>query len=422
MTLIKTSVLSAIATVISMINSFVVTKIIAIYVGPSGMALIGQFQNFLTILMSFATGAINNGVVKYTAEYRDNDSEKQKLWSTALRISLSATFLTALLVGYFHKQLSVIFFKSSEYQDIFLIFSLTLVFFVLNTLLLAILNGQKEIKKLTVVNIASSFISLLLTGSLAYYYGLYGALLSYSTAQALVFFITLGFVIKSQWFKIKFFTEKLNRAYLKKLANYTLMIMTTALTVPVSQIIVRDYIGETIDWNHAGYWDAISKISNSYLSIITTTLATYYLPKLSEINDPVELKKEILYGYKIVIPIVLVTAISIFYAKDIVIKILFTPQFIPMRDLFFYQLLGDIFKIASWLLGYIMVAKAMTKVFISTEIIFSLSFVLLSIGFIKTYGLIGVTMAFAINYFLYLIVMAFIFKNILTLKTKIKTI
>lgn len=405
-----------------MINSFVVTKIIAIYVGPSGMALIGQFQNFLTILMSFATGAINNGVVKYTAEYRDNDSEKQKLWSTALRISLSTTFLTALLVGYFYKQLSIIFFKSSEYQDIFLIFSLTLVFFVLNTLLLAILNGQKEIKKLTIVNIASSFISLLLTGSLAYHYGLYGALLSYSTAQALVFFITLGFVVKSPWFKIKFFTEKLNRAYLKKLANYTLMVMTTALTVPVSQIIVRDYIGETIDWNHAGYWDAISKISNSYLSIITTTLATYYLPKLSQINDPVELRKEILYGYKIVIPIVLVTAISIFYAKDIVIKILFTAQFIPMRDLFFYQLLGDIFKIASWLLGYIMVAKAMTKVFISTEIIFSLSFVLLSIGFIKTYGLIGVTMAFAINYFLYLIVMAFIFKNILTLKTKIKTI
>ena len=60
-----------------MINGFVVVKIIAIYVGPSGLAFIGQFQNFLSILMSFATGAINSGVVKYTAEYRDDEVEKQ---------------------------------------------------------------------------------------------------------------------------------------------------------------------------------------------------------------------------------------------------------------------------------------------------------------------------------------------------------
>ena len=239
MTLIKTSILSAIATVIKMINGLVLVKIIAMYVGPSGLAFIGQFQNFLTILMRFATGAINSGVVKYTAEYREDEKEKQKLWSTAIRISLGATFFVSLMLIIFHNYLSTLFFKTDEYGSIFLIFAVTLVFFVLNSLLLAILNGQKEIKKLITVNILSSFVGLILTGGLTYFFGLYGALVSYVTGQSLVFFVTLGFVFKSQWFNIKLFTTQLDKGYVKKLGKYTAMAITSALTVPVAHMVIR---------------------------------------------------------------------------------------------------------------------------------------------------------------------------------------
>jgi len=413
MTLIKTSLLSTVSTAIQMINGFVIVKIIAMYIGPSGLAFIGQFQNFLSILMNFATGAINGGVVKYTAEYREDEKEKQRLWSTALRISLGATFITSLMLIIFHNYLSTLFFKTDEYGSIFLIFAVTLVFFVLNTLLLAILNGQKEIKKLITVNIVSSFVGLILMGALAYLYGLYGALISYTTGQAFVFFVTLGFVLKSHWFQVKLFTEKLDKIYLKKLGKYTAMAITTALTVPLSQMIVRDYIGESISWNDAGYWDGIWRISSTYLMLVTTILSIYYLPRFSEIKDKNELRKEVFYGYKMILPIVVLMAICIYFLRDVAILILFTEEFMPMSDLFFYQLLGDVFKIASWILGYLMVAKAMTKIFIVTEIGFSLSFVLLSILLINFYGLIGVTMAFALNYFVYLLLMLFIFKNIL---------
>ena len=51
MTLIKTSILSAIATIIKIISGFIVTKVIAVYIGPSGLALIGQLQNFINLVM-----------------------------------------------------------------------------------------------------------------------------------------------------------------------------------------------------------------------------------------------------------------------------------------------------------------------------------------------------------------------------------
>ena len=411
MTLVKTSILSGIATIIKMINGFVVIKIIAMYVGPSGLAFIGQFQNFISILMSFATGAINSGVVKYTAEHREDEAEKQRLWSTAIRISLGATFFTSLMLIIFHNYLSNLFFKTDEYGFIFLIFSVTLVLFVLNSLLLAILNGQKEIKKLITVGIISSFVGLILTGGLAYFFGLYGALVSYTTGQGLVFFVTLIFVFKSSWFKVKLFTAKLDKAYLKKLGKYTAMAITSALTVPLSQMIVRNYIGESLSWNDAGYWEGVWRISSTYLMVVTTTLSIYYLPRLSEIKDKIELRKEIFYGYKIIMPVVVVLALGIYFLRDIAILLLFTEEFMPMNDLFFYQLIGDVFKIASLLLGYVMVAKAMTKVFIVTEICFSLSFIILSVTLINYYGLIGVTMAFAVNYFIYLVFLNYIMRK-----------
>jgi polysaccharide transporter, PST family len=396
-----------------MINNFVIVKIIAIYVGPSGLAFIGQFQNFMSILTTFASGAINSGVVKYTAEFHDDEKEKQKLWSTALRISLGATFFIALILVVSPNYWSTLFFKTDRYSSIFLVFSATLVFFVLNALLLAILNGQKEIKKLVTINIVSSFVGLVLTGTLAYYFNLYGALLSYTIGQALVFFITLGFVLKSPWFKAQYFTNKLDRVYSKKLGKYAAMTIVSALTVSLSQILVRNYIGESISWDDAGYWEGVWKISTAYLAIVTTTLSIYYLPKLSEITNNIELRKEIFYGYKIILPVVIILAIGVYFLRDFVILVIFTDDFMPMSDLFLYQLIGDVFKIASWLLGYLMVAKAMTKIFIVTEIVFSLSFVLLSVVFINWYGLVGVTMAFAVNYFLYLSAMLFIFRNLL---------
>jgi PST family polysaccharide transporter len=137
--------------------------------------------------------------------------------------------------------------------------------------------------------------------------------------------------------------------------------------------------------------------------VVTTTLGIYYLPKLSEITDKAELRKEIWQGYKIIMPIVIIMSITIFLLKDFIIWLLFTKDFMPMRELFLWQLIGDVVKLAALLIAHLMLAKTMTKTFIFTEITFSLSFVLISIWFVDQYGLIGISYSFAVNYTLYLL-------------------
>ena len=407
MTLIKTSILSAISTVIRVIAGFVSVKVVAVYIGPSGLALMGQMQSFVGMMGSIASAGIGSGVVKYTAEFHEDEVTKQKIWSTALKISLVLIIPMAIAIIFLADFISLKLLDTKEYASIFIVFAISIVFSVLNGLFLSILNGQKEIKKLTILSIIGALFSLAVTLVLVMNFNLYGALIAGIISQSIVFFITLGFVLKSSWFKLSMFIGSMDREYTKKLLKFSLMALTSAISIPLSQIYLRNYIGDTIGWDEAGYWAAILRISDTYLMLITMTLSIYYLPKLSSISDKAELREELLQGYKIIMPIVIVMALVIYFFRDIIISVLFTESFSPMSELFFYQLIGSVIKVSALLLAYIMVAKAMTKLYIVSELASVASFVALSIYFMDMYGLIGVTMAFMVNYLIYTVFIYF---------------
>jgi len=411
MTLIKTSILTAISTVLRVFTGFIINKCVSVYIGPSGLAMVGQFQNFVAITSTIANGAISQGVVKYVAQYREDIEMKSKILSTAILIALACAVLVGTVLNLFSLELSLYLLKSANYQSIFQIFGFTIILFSLNTLLMSILNGEKEIKKYVMINIISSLFSLVFTSFLVIKFALLGSLFAMVFNLSVIFFITLLLVAKSPWFHISYFRQGFDRESGLKLGKYILMALVSAITVPLSQMLVRDYIANSLDWQSAGYWQGIWYISSMYLMVVTTSLGVYYLPRLSEIKNPLELKKEIIDGYKIILPIVSVVAFGIYSFKEFLVYIAFTESFMPMLELFKWQLIGDVIKIASWLLSYIMLAKAMTKLYIYTEIIFSTLFVLLSMFCIDRFGLIGVTYAFVINYLLYFMVMVFIFRR-----------
>ena len=85
-----------------------------------------------------------------------------------------------------------------------------------------------------------------------------------------------------------------------------------------------------------------------------------------------------------------------------------------MRELFLWQMVGNVLKIIAWLFSYVMLAKAMTKLYIGTEILFSISFVVLSLFFTDAFGLVGMSYSFALNYAIYLVVIVVLVKGNLT--------
>lgn len=413
MNLLKTSVLNGVAVLIKTITLFVLNKILAVYLGPTGYAALGQFQNFIQMVTTFAGSAINTAVIKYTAEYHEDESKQRAIWKTAGSIVFVFSLMFAFLILIFQRQLSLYIFHTLEYQKVFVWFAVFLLFFNFNTLFLAILNGKKEILKLVLANIAGSLFALIVTSILAIKLHLYGALIALSIYQSIAFIVTLFLCYRADWFKFSSLFGKIDLEITKKLSSFIWMALVSAICVPLSQILIRAYLSQEFGLAYAGYWEAMIRLSTVYLMLVTTTLGVYYLPRLSELKMIDEIKKEVYLGYKFLFPLAVAGGVVIFVLRDLIINVLFSPSFAPMQSLFFWQMMGDALKIGSWILAYLMLSKAMTKLYISTEIIFTLSLIALTYVCTQLFGFEGVSIAHLINYGMYWVVISFfIFKSL----------
>jgi O-antigen/teichoic acid export membrane protein len=363
--------------------------------------------------LSVSTGGINNGITKYVAEHSSSQKKINLYLKSSVWIVGAFTLLSSLTLIFGSKYFATIVLNDSKYQSIIIIFGLTLWLYAINNILLSILNGYKQFELFVKINVVSSIVSLLFTCILSYFYGVYGALLSSVTYQSVVVIITFYLCIKSKWFVSTNFFGRFSFLASKRLAHYSVMTLVSAATAPVGQLLIRSRITEKASLIDAGIWEGITKISGMYLMVITTSLSIYYLPRFSEIIDKNDLRKEIMSAFKLIIPLLLVISILLLLTNKWIILILFNKDFNSMTDLFPFQLLGDFFKIASWILSFQMVAKSMTKMYITTEIFTNTIFVLFSFYFIDKLGVYGATVGYALTYIIYFILMLFLFRKLM---------
>lgn len=411
MSLIKSSLLNGIAVAVKVGSAMLLNKVLAVYVGPSGYAVIGQFQNALAVALSLGGGVMGPGITKGTAQHFDDREQQYAIWRTAFKLTMSATLGASIVFIIAHQWLSDKLLERADMGTVFIGLGLALPAIAINNLLLAIINGKKDVVTYVSANIIGSISSLVVVGALTYTWGLYGALLAIAISPAASLLATCALVLRRDWFKVTFLRGKVDRPAVRELSGFGLMGLTSALLAPLTYMFIRNHLSETLGLNAAGYWQASWKISEIYLMMVTLTLSMYYLPRLAEIKARIELRQEIVKVYSVILPMVLIGAIVMYLLRDFITEKLFSRDFAPMRDLFLWQLTGDVLKIGSWILAYVMQGRAMIRTFIASEIIFSLSFYALTVVFVSAYGLQGVAMAYACTYLLYWIGMAVLVKN-----------
>lgn len=410
--LFRVSSLNSISVFIKIAIGLVTSKVIAIFVGPSGMALVGNLRNFISTIETISILGFQNGTVKYVAENEKDEVGLKKIISTvsitlfglAIIISAGLFFLSFYLN-------SKIFGSDNDYEVVFKALAIGLPWYVANFIFVAIINGLGKFSKVIYISIFGNIISLIISVSLIWQMGTLGALLSVVISPSLLFFVSCYFIrseiqflkyISLQWFDF---------SIIKKLSSYTLMALTSGVLGPMVFLAVRSNVIENLGAKQAGYWEAISRISTYYLLFITTLLSVYFLPKLVLAKKPEKIARIFLSYYKNVLSVFLLALVIIYFLRSFIIKILFTTDFEPVEGLFFWQLIGDFLKAASLILGYQLLAHKMTKVFIITEIISLSTFYFSSTYLVKLFGVEGVVMAHAFTYLVYLSVLWFILKK-----------
>nr|CAD6596180.1 O-antigen translocase [Rhizobium sp. Khangiran2] len=406
MTLLKTSILNAIAVGIRILSAMVLNKILAIYVGPAGYAVIGQFQSLVAMLTTFASGAVNTGVTKRTAQYFDDEARQIATWRTAGTICILGGVLAGTFVIVLSVPLSAMVLGDGALWDVFLWLGFSLVLVALNGLLLAIVNGKKQIGLFVLINIAGSVVGLALISVLTARFGLRGALIALPLSQAVVFFVSAALCLRQPWLSPSMLYGRIDSESLRELLKFTAMALTSAVVVPLTQIFIRHHLTKEFGSTSAGFWEALMRISSLYLTVITVPLSVYFMPRLAEIRDASEMKREILHAFRLLVPLTVFGASAIYVLRDFIIAVLFTEEFAPMGNLFGWQMAGDVVKICGWLLGYVLLARGLARPFIITEIVFGAVWYLLVVVTTAIFNVKGAPIAYFLTYCAYFIVLS----------------
>ncbi|WP_191117805.1 O-antigen translocase [Vibrio campbellii] len=406
--ILKVTAMTGLLTLIKMAMGFVIAKVIAIYTGPTGMAMLGQVQSMVGSLNGIINAPAGSGVVRFTAEHKDSGFAACTPWWRAslqwvLLISAIAIPMGLLLAD----NIALWLFQDTTFSWVVMATVCVLPLSAIGTLCNSVINGQQLYRRYVALGMLSAVLSGSIMLAMIATYNIQGALLAAAVQSALIGLVMLISNLRQPWLKLSFWWGKTDRNARKQIGGYVIMAITSALTVPVSLMLIRGILIEYVGWDATGQWQAVWKISEVYLGVITMALATYYLPRLSSLKGVDAIVNEIHKTARLVVPIVILMALGVYLLRDIAISLLFTEDFRSARDLFAIQLIGDVLKITSWLYAYPMFSRGATKWFMGTEIIFSLLFVFLSFFLVKEVGVLGVPIAYMMNYMLCLVYVLF---------------
>ena len=410
--LIKVSSFNAIGVIVMSASSLVSAKVIAVFLGAEGMALLGNFRNMLTAVQSISTLGLYNGIVKYIAEYKNDVKELRNMIST----SYYACFLVSICLSvwlYFDPEFwnQQIFGVHYDFRHIFKAIAIAIPFYTINMLCLAVINGFSKYKVYVLLNIIGSLLGVVITVIFIWKLGLEGAFFALIINPAISLLITISIIVYQKDL-LKFFRfHKSSFKYVKLLGAYSIMALITALLVPFVKIKIRNYIITTNTIVDSGYWEAMQRISNQYLLFVTTLLTLYLLPNLSKTKDGKGFKKEIISFYKVILPIFGGGLLMIYMLKTVIVSIALSEDFLPMIPIFKWQLAGDFIKVMSLVISYQFLAKNMFWHYVITECISIIFLYVSSIYLIDRYGYIGASMAHLCNYIFYFILLLWVFRR-----------
>ncbi|NDP28681.1 MAG: O-antigen translocase [Flavobacterium sp.] len=412
--LFKITSLNSLSVLIRIGIGLVTSKLLAVFIGPSGMALVGNFRNFVGSFETISTLGSQIGIVKYVAESKEDETELKKYVSTIFITILGVSFFLGgmlfFLADYWNE---LIFGVNFKYSFVFKTFAFALPWYALSLVLVAIINGLGKFKKVIYITIIGNAIGLIVSILFVSQLKTLGALLSIILTPSLLFLVSFYFIAKElsivtsvRW---RFFDFKI----IKNLSHYFLMALVSGIIGSIVYIAIRKNIIANVGLQEAGYWESITRISSYYLLFVSTILTIYFFPKLVSSKNNQETKKVFWSYYKNILPLIIVALIVIFFARFFIIKLLFTSAFLSVTSLFFWQLIGDFFKTAALILGFQFLAKKMTSAFIVSEIASLAVFYFLSIFLVPLFGIQGVVMAQAFDNIIYFLILLIYFRKIL---------
>lgn len=409
MSLAKASVWTAVSTLVKIAAGLLVVKMLAVTYGPAGVGLAGNFRQLITVLGVLAGAGIFNGVTKYVAQTQQQPAELRGVLGTASAMVLGFSLLLAAVFLLFAAPISRALFGHEQYQQVIRIVAFLQLGIAWANLALAIMKGFRDAAGNALALIVGSVVGVA-AWFVCYWLGGYsGALVGLAMVPALVVVPAVWLLARRDHLPMRYLLPQWRPEYARSLSKFTLMALITAVTLPVAWMMMRNLLAQHAGWEQVGLWQGVSSISDAYLQFITASFSVYLLPTLARLQTKAEISREILKSLRFVLPAVAAVSFSVWLLRDFAIWLLFSSQFTGMRDLFVWQLIGDVLKVGCYVFGYLVIAKASLRFYILTEVSQFVLLTTFSRWLIPLHGAAGAAQAYMATYIAYFALCAGVF-------------
>ena len=380
---------NSISIVLKIIMGLVSTKLSSIYLGLQGINTLENFRNFTSISDSFSQFGLQNGIVKYSATSHSIKQDK-KVISTIFFLLLVTSFIFIFLIILNINYVKFYIFGNQSFGFLVIAYALLSPFANLQFLLLNYLQGKQGHKFVILINSIGYVLNIILSFYLIINYHLIGAMIQLIVVPIILMIISLFIIHKKVVFFNLISIHYVNFSVIKGLLVFSLMNLVSGALTPLSFIFIRYLVQSNLSADEAGVWSSIVRISVFYMTFVSSICNLYFYPKLSKTEIFSEYKAIIAEYYRKFIPIVFLGLLLCFVLQKVVILLIYTEDFLILRDYFYLQLIADFVKSLSLIFGYLLIAKKKIWQFILFEIISLGSYCLGSYIFIEYLKLDGV--------------------------------
>ncbi|MFZ1110082.1 MAG: O-antigen translocase [Rhodomicrobium sp.] len=369
-TILRSSSIMGAASVANIVISLVRMKIVAVLLGPAGIGLVGLLCNLMQAGASVAAMGLGAVGVRQVAEAHGNGrhddvaiARRALLWGTLVLAALGAAVVFLL-----REPIARLVLADAGQAGNVGWLAVGVALTVASGSQGALLNGMRRIGDLAWLQIASALLSsalgvgaLLLWGGA----GLTGFVLS---APLATFVLGHYFVARSGAVRAPPTPRRQVVAQWRIMIPLGAAFMISGLVTTGGFLVVRSLVRRELGAEELGYFQAAWAIGMTYLAFVLGAMGTDYYPRLSGcIGDPAAASRLVNEQTEVALLLTAPPLIAVLALSPWIVRLLYTNEFGPAVDILHWQLLGDLLKVMSWPLGFVMLAAGAGRTFIFSE-------------------------------------------------------
>ncbi|MBS6592669.1 oligosaccharide flippase family protein [Odoribacter splanchnicus] len=347
------------AQIVNIVIGILRTKLFAVFLGPTGVGLLGLFQSIVDIIKNVTGLGLNVSAVKFVAEA--NAEKDNELVSAIIAIlkkwgiitGLAGTIITISL----NAPLSEFTFGNSLYRFPIIALSTTLFFTSVAQMYLGILQGLREMKHFVLASVWGYLLGFLITIPMVYFGGQNSVVYVIIINSVTLFLSTNYYFRKIKYRYIKnSFSEVLRKG--KKIVQLGSYMTFTTIVATLTLYIIRQYILTHDSMEGVGIFQASWSLAIIYIGIILNAMGADYYPRLAMISDN-DSRLNILTNEQTMVTLLIGSPVVILMLlfMPVSVRILYSESFLEGLSIFQWMIIGVFSKLLTQPLGYVLLVK-----------------------------------------------------------------